>query len=158
MIGSLTARTLGKCLPVAVADNRRTLCGTIAYRVGELYLFQECLHLLVECSTSDDDLVELTAKGLDHLLAYLLTHFLGDDRHGEQQAHAVVLYLGEYLLADNFLDDQRYGDDNLRLHVGKGLRDDGRRRYTVEVIDVTAVKELEDEFEGHTVHVCHREN
>ena len=87
--------------------------------------------------------------------APLLAHLLGDDGHGEQQAHAVVLYLGEYLLADNLLDNQGHGDDDLRLDVGKGLGDDGRRGDAVQVVHVTAVQELEDELEGHAVHVGH---
>ena len=158
MVGSLSARALHEGVPVAIADDWCTLGGSVAYRIGELYLFQECLHFLVECSTSDDDFVELATEGFDNLLTNLLADLLGNDGHGEQEAHAVVLNLGEHLLADYLLDDQRYGDDDLGLDIGKGLCDDGRRGDAVEVIDMAAMQELEDELEGHAVHVGHGEN
>ena len=44
-------------------------------------------------------------------------------------------------------------DDGLDL--GQRLRDDGGRGHTVEIEDMTAVEELEDELEGHAVHVGH---
>ena len=142
-------------MPVAVADDGCALSGTIAHRVWEFYLLQECLYLLVESCTADDDLVELAAEGLDDLLAYPLADFLRDDGHGQKQSHAVVLYLGKHLLADNLLNDQRHGDDNLGLHIGKGLCDDGRRGYPVQVVGVASVQKLENELEGHAVHVSH---
>ena len=56
-------------------------------------------------STAHDDLVELTTEGLVDLAADAVLDFLADHWHGQQQAHAVVLYLGEYLFADDLLDD-----------------------------------------------------
>jgi len=47
-----------------------------------------------------------------YFLANHLSHLLRDDGHLQQEAHAVVLYLGEHLLTDNLLDDQWHGDDD----------------------------------------------
>ena len=141
--------------PVLIADDGRTLGGAVAHGVGEAYLLQERLHLLIEGGTADDDFEELSAEGLLHLLADALAHLLRNDGHLQQQAHAWCLNLGEHLFAYDFLDDQRHGNDDAGLDVGEGLRNDGGRGHAVEIVDMASLDELIAELEGHAVHVCH---
>ena len=68
------------------------------------------------------------------------------------------MYLREHLLADNLLDDQRHGNDDAWLDLGKSLSDDGRRRRAVQIEHMTAMQEFEQELEGHTIHVSHRKD
>ena len=138
VVGCLAAGAWGEIVPVFVADDGGALRGAVAYSIGKFDALEELLHLLVEGCAADDDFVHVSAEGLEHLLADHLTHLLGDDGHLQQQAHTVVLHLREHLLADDLLDDERYGDDDDGLHLGQGLGDDGGRGHTVEVIDVAA--------------------
>ena len=116
---------------------------------------EELLHLLIECRSSDNHLVESSAKCLLHLFADFFLHLLVDNGQVAQQTHGACLQFGEHLLAYDLLDDERYGDDNLRAHVGECLCDDGRRGDAREIVDMAAVEELEDKLECHTVHVGH---
>ncbi len=63
VLGSLAARTRYEIFVVLIADDRRTLCGTIAHGVFEANAMQEALHLLVEGSTTDNHLVEVASEG-----------------------------------------------------------------------------------------------
>ena len=155
VVGGLSARSLGEGLPVAVADDGATLRGTVAHGIGEANLAQKGLHLAVERSTADDDLVEVAAEGLAHLGEDGGAHLLADDGHGHEQSHLVGLQLGEHLLADDLLDDQRHGDHDARLDVGQRLGDDGGRGHAVEIVDVHALEKLEDKLKRHAVHVGH---
>ena len=142
-------------VPVAVADDGGTLCCSVSDGVGEVDFLEELFHFLVEGCASDDDFVELSAEGIDHLFADFLVYLEVDDGHLHEQSHDVGLYLGEDFLAYDFLDDQRHGNDDDGLDAGECLGNDGRRWYSAEVIDVASVEELEDEFESHAVHVSH---
>ena len=102
---------------VGIADDRRTLGSAITHGVREVYTFEELLHLLVEGSTTDNDLIEASAKRVLDLLTDLLVYLTVKHRHVEQQTHAVVLYLREHLLADDLLDNERHGNDNGRLNL-----------------------------------------
>ena len=146
MVSSLSTRTLYKGLPVAIANDWGTLCCSITYGVWEFDSLEECLYFLIESSTSNNYLIEFAAKSIDNLLTYLLAYLFRYNGHREQEAHTVVLYLGEYFLADNLLDNQRHGNDNLRLDVGESLGNDSGRRNAVEVIDMTTMQEFKDEL------------
>ena len=158
MDNGASARARSEGGPVAIANDRRTLRSTIAHRIGELDALEELLHLLIEGSTTNDHLIELATKGFEYLLTNLHANFLGDHRHGQQETHTVVLYLGEYLLADNLFDDKRYGNDDDGFDISESLSDNRWTRNTVQVVHMTAMQEFEDELESHTVHMSHREN
>ena len=143
---------------VGIADDRSTLSSAVAYGVGESDALEELLYLLIEGCTAYNDFVEVATECLDNLLLYLLVHLLAHDRHVQQDAHAVVLYLGEYLLADNLLDNERHSDDDSRLHLGKCGCDDGWRRYACEVEHVASEEEFEHKLKRHAVHVSHRQD
>ena len=153
-----TTRTWYKCMPVAIADDWGTLCGTITYSVWEVNTLQETFYLLIKCSTTYDYLVHIATKGFEHFLAYHLAYLLWDDRHLEQEAHTVVLYLWEYLFADNLLDNQRNGNHDSWTYIGQSLSNDSWRRNTIQIIHMATMQELEDEFERHTIHVGHRQH
>ena len=143
---------------VAVGDKWGTLSSAVADSDGEVDGEKEFLHLLREGCATDDDLIELAAEGVVHLVADALLHLLVHHGHRQQQTYTVVLYLGEYFLTDDLLDNQRHGDDERWLHVGERLCDDGRTRQTGQEEQMTAVAETEQEFYCHTVHVGHRQD
>ena len=145
-------------LMVAIGDERGTLGGAVAARDGEADVDQELFHLLIEGSSTHDDFLDIAAEGFDHLVADGLLHLLAHHGHVEQEAYGVVLNLREHALADDFLDDQRHGDDDMGLDVLEGLCDDGRRRQAGEEEQMTPVAEAEDELEGHAVHMGHGED
>ncbi len=118
----------------------------------------ELFHLLIECRAANDDFVEVAAKSCNHLVTNFLVDFLVDDRHSEQQAHTIVLNLRENFLPNDFLNHERYGNDDCRAHFGKRLCDDGWRGDTVEIEHMASVQEFEDKLERHSVHVCHRQD
>ena len=107
---------------------------------------QETLHFLVESSTTDDNLIEVSSKCLSHLIAYLLAYLLVDDRHVEKHAHAVVLYLRENFLADNLLDNQRHSDDNGWLDAAECLGDNSRTWDAGEEEDMATGDKLKQEL------------
>ena len=145
-------------LVVLIADDRSTLCGTITYGISEADAMQETLHFLVESSTTDDNLIEVSSKCLSHLIAYLLAYLLVDDRHVEKHAHAVVLYLRENFLADNLLDNQRHSDDNGWLDAAECLGDNSRTWDAGEEEYVATGDKLKQELKCHTIHVSHRKD
>ena len=119
---------------------------------------EEGLHLLVEGSTANDDLIEIATESVGYLLANLLAYLLADNRHVEQQAHAIVLYLWEHLLTDDLLDDKRHGNDDGRLNLRERLGYDCRTGHACEIKDMAAMQELEEELERHAIHVGHGQN
>ncbi len=68
-------------MPVAIADNGCTLCGSVTYGIREVDAFEELFYFLIESCASDDDLVELSSESIDHLFAYLLIDLKVDDGH-----------------------------------------------------------------------------
>ena len=143
---------------VGVADDRGTLSSAVAYGVGESDALEELLHFLIEGGTANNDFVEVSTESLHNLLLYLLVHLLAHDRHVQQDAHAVVLYLGEYLLADDLLDNERHSDDYGWLDLGECCSDDGWRWYAGEVEHMATKQEFEHKLECHAVHVSHRQD
>ncbi len=119
---------------------------------------EEVFYFLVEGCTTDNHLIEVATEGIAYLVADLLLYLLADDRHVEEHAHAVVLYLWEYLLADNLLDNQWHCNDDGWLDASECLSDDGWARDAGEIEDVATLDELEDEFECHAIHVGHRQD
>ena len=155
---SLTARSRNEVLVIFVADDRRTFCSTITHCISEAHAVEESFNFLVERSAADNHLIEVATEGIAYLVADLLLHLLADDRHVEEHAHAVVLDLREYLLADNLLDNQRYSYDDGWLDASECLGDDGWARDAGEIEDVAALDEFEDKFKRHAVHVGHRQD
>ena len=62
-------------MPVAIADDRCTFGSAITYGVGEVDTLQESFYLLVQGSTTNDYLVHVATKGLQH---FLTDHLAGD--------------------------------------------------------------------------------
>ena len=145
-------------VPVLVGDDGGAFGGTVAHGEGEADALQEVLHFAVEGCAADDDFVEAAAEGLYQALADFVEDAVADERELQQDLHARRLEFGEHVLLDDLFNDERNGDDDGRLDVGKGLHHDFRRGDAGEVIDVAPVEELEDEFEGHAVHVGHGEH
>ena len=53
---------------VTIGDEGSTLCCTISYRDGEVDALEELFYLLIEGSTTYDNLIGLAAKGCIYLL------------------------------------------------------------------------------------------
>ena len=154
-IYGLATRTTHEVVVVAERDERCTLGGTIAHSDGEVDGEQKLFHLFRQGGATYDNLVHLATKGVENLLTDTLLDLLAHDRHLQQQAHAVVLYLGEYFLANDLLDDQWNGDNHGWLYLSESLRDDGGTRQTGEEEQMTTIAEAEHEFYCHTIHVGH---
>ena len=155
---SLTARCWNKVLIICVGDDGCTFGCAITNGKGQVDTCEESFHFTVKRRSTDDDFVELSTESSSHLLLNLLVNLLVYHRHIKQQAHLVVLYLGENAFSDNLLDNQWHSDNYLRLNLGECLRDDGRARNATEIIDMASTTELEDKFESHAVHVGHGQN
>ena len=158
MQGRLTTRCRHKLFPIAVTNDWRTLGSTVTHSEWEVNVFQEHFYFAVQGCSTDDNLIDVTTEGLHYLFANLLFYLLLNYRCVQQQLHAVGLNLGEHTLANNLLDNERYGYHKRRLHFGKCLCDDCRRRHTCQVEDMGTCNKLEDKFESHTIHVCHWQN
>ena len=151
----LTARTGFEACPILVADDGATFRHAVTYCVGEVYHAQELFHFLIEGRTAYNDCRKITAEGLYHLFAYGGFYLVVDDRHFQQQFHGGRFQLGQYALLDDLFDDERYGHNEVGLHVGKGLEDDLRAWHAGEVIDVATHRKLIQELKCKSVHVCH---
>ena len=77
---------------------------------------QETLHFLIESGSTYNHFIEFTSKSFGHLITDLLIDALVDTRHLHQEAKFRILNLGEYLLLNDLLNDQRNGDDDLWFH------------------------------------------
>ena len=143
---------------VGVADDRSTFGSSVAHGVGESDALEELLHFLIEGGTANNDFVEVATEILHNLLLYLLVHLLAHDRHVQQDAHTVVLYLGEYLLAYDLFDNEWYGDDDGWLDLSECSSDDGWRWYAGEVEHMATEEEFEHKLKRHAVHVSHRQD
>ena len=64
---TLTATAWNEVLVVGVADDRCTLCCSVSNGISESYLVQEVFYFLVESSTTDDYLVEVSTESLAYL-------------------------------------------------------------------------------------------
>ena len=76
----------------------------------------------------------------------------------EKHTHTVVLYLREYLLANNLFDNQRYCDNDSRFDATESLCDDSWAWDASKVEDVATCDKLKQELKRHTIHVGHGEN
>ena len=158
MRGSPTTRAWLEVIPRSIADDGCALRSTIAHGIWEVDALEERLHLLIEGSTTDDDFVELSTKGLAHLFADAFLHPAVHHRHVQQESHAIVLHLREHFLANDFLDDEGHGNDDGRLDFGKCLCDDARAWNARKEEHVLTGENLEGELEGHAIHMCQRED
>ena len=152
-----SARTAFVGCPVSVGDDGGTLCGTVTDGNGEVYVFQELLHLLIERCTAYDNLIESAAKGIIYLLADFLLYLCSNDRCLHQQTNSRSQFR-EHLLADNLLDDEWYGDDDDWLDICESLCHNCWGGDAGEIVDVASAHELLDKFKRHTIHVSHRQN
>lgn len=119
-----SARGRYEIMVVAERDERGTFRRSVAHGDGEINAFEERLHLLVERCSADNNFVGTTTEGGIYLLADTLFHLLRDYRHLQQDFEYVALYLGEYALAYDFLDNQRDGYYDVRTDLLESLRND----------------------------------
>ena len=118
----LAAGALFECLPAVVSKDRSAFGHSVAYCVGEMDGAKETFHFLIQCCSSDNQLFEVATEGIHYFLSDGLTDFIVDKRDVHQQFHVRLLYRREYFLFDDFFNNQRYGDDDVRLHFCKGIR------------------------------------
>ena len=85
----------------------------------------------------------------------LLNHFVND-----RKVHHHLVPVNDRLQLGlvNLLDDERNGNDNMRLDVGKRLHDNLRARHTCKEMHMGTDGHLEQELEHHAVHVCRRQH
>ena len=89
----------------------------VADAEGKLYPREEIFHLGVQRCPADDDVAQFASERFDEFLPDARIYLVVDARNLYGHFGHAAAYLGEYLLADDFLDEQRYGDDHVRPDV-----------------------------------------
>ena len=69
-----------------------------------------------------------------------------------------VCNLGENRFLDDLLNDERNGNHDNWLDIGKGHEDNLWRWHSREVIDMASVHEFKEKFKGHAIHVGQRQH
>ena len=64
--------------------------------------------------------MEIASEGVLQLFTYLVFDFLPHDGNLQEHFYRGALDLGKHGFADDFLDDERHGDDDARFQVAKG--------------------------------------
>ena len=96
-------------------DKWSSLSGTISHCDRETYADEEVLYLLVERSTTHNNLVRTFAKLSQYKLANFLLDALIDDRHVHQQSCTVGLDMWEYFLSYNLVYYKRHRIEDVWL-------------------------------------------
>ena len=96
-------------------DKWSSLSGTISHCDRETYADEEVLYLLVERSTTHNNLARTFAKLSQYKLANLLLDALIDDRHVHQQSCTVGLDMWEYFLSYNLVYYKRHRIEDVWL-------------------------------------------
>ena len=113
------------------------------------------LDILVECCSSDDNLIKVASEGLYDLFPDSAFYFVIDDGDFQQNLHGRCLQFGQYAFLDDFFDDERDGYDDVWFDFSKCLKDDFWAWDSRQVEDVTAYTEFIDELKSQSVHVSH---
>ena len=113
-------------MEIAVGNKWRTFSSTIAYGDREVDVNEEFLYFLVKWSTSYNDFIGSASKSLTYLFTDMLFDFLRNHGHLPKQFDSVVLYLGEYSLAYDFLDDEWHRHYQVWSYFLKSLCNNGR--------------------------------
>ena len=98
-------------------DKRSGLCSSISHCDRETDADKEVLYLLVERSTTHNNLVRTFTKLSQYKLANLLLDALVDDWHVHQQSCAVGLDMWEYFLSYNLVYHKRHRIEDIRLNL-----------------------------------------
>ena len=141
-------------MPVGEGNQWSCLRGAIAHGDGEAYLHEECLYLLVESGSANHYLIGVAAHLLLHEVADVLAHFLANARHVHEQSQAWGDEW-EYLLANDFLYDERHGYHHTWVNLCHGRLYDRRAGQAGEEKLVVADAELQEKLARHAVHVGH---
>ena len=67
-------------VPIIIADDRSTLSCSITYCEWKIDRLEELFNLLIECSASDDNLIEFSTKSLIYLSSNLLPYLTRNER------------------------------------------------------------------------------
>ena len=110
----LAARARNELPVIRIADERAALGHAVADAEGKLYPREEIFHLGVQRCPADDDVAQFASERFDEFLPDARIYLVVDARNLYGHFGHAAAYLGEYLLADDFLDEQRYGDDHVR--------------------------------------------
>ena len=143
---------------VGEGDERGCLGGAVAYGDGHSHVVEEFFDALIERCSTYDYFVCVASESLHYAVADVLLYLLIDNRHVQEQLHAVGLHLCQHLATDNLLNHKRHSHDESGLHLGKSFGYKRRRRHSVEEVQVASVDESEEEFDCQSVHVSHGQN
>ena len=78
---------------------------------------EESLHLLVECSSSHNHLVEIASEEVGEPLTYFFIDQALCERQCQEALCAEGLELRENSGLHNFLHDERHADEDVGLHI-----------------------------------------
>ena len=138
-VDDASARALLLRVPLAVRNQRAALGHAVADGEGEAYLYQEVLDVLVEGGTADNQLDDIAAEGLDYALADAGKELFVNKRDMCQHLHQRLVEHGEDACANDFVDNQRHGHNQLGPYLGIGRHDNLGRGGTRQEVDVAAL-------------------
>ena len=95
---------------------------------------------------------------MDELLAYVAEDDVAKPRDIREHFHHRKVEDRHHARLDNFLDDQRHGDDKFGLNLGEGFEHHARRGDAAQERHVASLAQREDELEHEPVHVGQREH
>jgi len=101
-----------------------------------------------------DKFLQIAAEGLREAFFDFCQQTVVDEWQVHEQLHQGFVEQWEYLVLDDFFDNQRHGDNHLGLNFGEGIHDDFWRGCTGEERHVAAFDEAMEHFHHKAVHVC----
>ena len=150
----IAAGTDSLFLPVGIGDDRSALCHSITHRILEPYGVEEVVGFFVEGSSTDNNLLKLSAEGIGESIVDLGLDSLVGDRKPQQESHSRSGKERKQAVLVNLLDDQGNGDDDLRLDFLKRLDYHAWRRNPGKEVHVSSYCHFIQELEHHSVHMC----
>ncbi len=141
--------------PVFIGEQGAGFGHAIAHQIREIDFLEDALHFRVQGRTTHDEFLHIAAESLLQSLSDLFINQAIDPGNLEGQLHGRLVQHGFQLGFVNLLHYQGNGDQQIRLHIGKGLHKRSRRRGLAQPIDGRAVAQGIDKLDYQAVHVGH---
>ncbi len=153
-VNHLSARTYAAVVPVNIRNERCTLGHAVAYGEWKFDTGEEFLYVGAERGATNYKFYEIAAEYSHKFVSYLAQNLVVDNGHVEQELHQRLVELGEHTCADDFLYNERHGDDELGLYGSKGFHDHARRRGAGEKEKMAARAECKQHLYRESEHVA----
>ena len=144
--------------PVLIRQQRAGLGHAIAHQVREFDLLEDAFDLGIQRSAAHDEFLDIAAECLLQPFADLLVDDAPDTGNLEGEFNDRLVENGLELGFVDLLHHERYGDEEVGLHVRESLHQGRRSRSLAQPVDRSPVAERIDEFDHEAVHVGHRKH